>query len=201
MSNPQDEANVSDVVTAPTNTSSKQGLQDWAHWASILAVIIAAFFGAYQLRLTARINADQLELQREIAANQSWGRFMELSLDHPEFTSSSTSYVIDESSFSDEDRRVYPWFVQYALFSGEQVLGFAENDPEWNYAIEGEATRHLRYLESEEFLDSELCSYSSDLRLLISRISPKINLANVECEQKLLLGASDVQRQLTEAAE
>lgn len=171
----------------------RRGLQDWVHGANILAVVIAlitAAFGAYQLRQTAKTNQSQFALQREIAANESWGRFMELSMDHPEFTSVHSSYTVDSSKFTDKEKITYPWFVQYALFSGEQVLSFAINDPEWNYTIEAEAFRHKAYIESPEFLESELCSYSSDLRRLISRISPKVTAANDECSRKLATGAS-----------
>lgn len=168
-------------------------LQDWVHLANILAVVVALVtlgFGAYQLRQAARTNDSQFALQREIAANESWSRFMELSMEHPEFTSAQSSYVVDTSSFSEQDKRIYPWFVQYALFSGEQVLSFAANDPEWNYTIEAEAVRHKAYIESPQFLESELCSYSADLRRLVSRISDKVAAANAGCAGKLGMGAS-----------
>jgi hypothetical protein len=151
-------------------------LQGIAHIATVAGVA----FGAYQLMLSAHESRDAARLQHEIAANQSWERYMALSLEHPDFVNGAKF-----ESLKPEERASYIFYVQYLLFASEQVLEYSKNDREWNFSIVYEARRHLPYLSSKKFLDAEVCSYSEDLKSLLSENIPSMRRGIAACPAKL----------------
>lgn len=144
-------------------------LQRSAHFATIFAGVAAAIallFGAWQLRGSAQSDASRAHLEREMAANGSWERFMELSSEKPKF---AAGFGKEEYQKIDVDQRnSYIWFVERMLFASEQILSYDPSDAEWQLAIQEQARVHASYIQSNEFLDNSICSYTAQLRNVVA---------------------------------
>lgn len=157
-----------------------------AHAATIVAAILALLavaFTAYQLAVTAEQGRQQALLEREIAANGSWERYMELASQHPQFAAG-----LEFASLTTERKTAYLWFVERMLFAGEQVLGIDPSDRQWQLAIETEARIHRSYLASQEFLQESICSYTRALRQTLVRA-----FSNTDPRLSRLLAQRDTQ--------
>lgn len=140
-------------------------MQGIAHLATALGALFAVFalgFGAYQLKLSAEQNHAQSLLQREITANASWERYMELASDHPQLAGG-----LDYARLSRVQQIEYYWFVERMLFAGEQVLGVDPEDAQWKLTIQAEARQHPSYIGSPDFLVESICTYTQSLRLTL----------------------------------
>jgi hypothetical protein len=150
-------------------------LQGVAHLAAALTTLftaIALFFAASQLKTSADQGKSTALLQREIAANASWERYMEIASARPEFAAG-----LDYGRAAPADRTAYGWFVDRMLFAGEQILSFAPNDPQWTRTIQNEARAHKSYLESETFINGSYCDYTSRLRTTVAGAFSKVDKA------------------------
>ena len=136
-----------------------QGIANLATALGALLAFLALAFGAYQLKLSADQNLEQSLLQREMAANASWERYMELASARP-----LDAVGRDFPSLSPVEQTSYFWFVERMLFAGEQILGFDPHDPQWRLTIAIEARQHASYLGSPQFLDESLCTFTVRLR-------------------------------------
>lgn len=144
-----------------------------AYFATALTALFAAaalIFTALQLRTTAEQGRQQALLEREIAANASWERYMELASEHPDFAAGLPYATLDL-----KQKTAYLWFVERMLFAGEQILTFDPNDKQWKLAIEIEARIHQSYLESHDFLSESICSYTIALRRTLVAAFAKTN--------------------------
>lgn len=137
-------------------------LQNIAHLATTASAIVGAIllaFAAYQLKLSAEQHHDQSALQREIAANGSWERYMELASSKPLLAAGQ-----DYASLPPLKKVEYFWFVERMLFAGEQVLNIDPDDAEWQSVIQVEARRHSTYFGSRDFIFESMCGYMHKLR-------------------------------------
>jgi hypothetical protein len=140
-------------------------LQGVAHLATAFTALLtmaALGFAASQLRISAEQGKEEALLQREIAANASWERYMELALARPELAAG-----LDYSHALPSVRTTYAWFVARMLFAGEQILGFAPNDAQWKLTIKNEAGKHNSFLASDDFIYGTYCVYAVRLRTTV----------------------------------
>lgn len=142
-------------------------MQNIAHLATTVGAIIgtlALVVAANQLRLSAGQSREQSALQREIAANGSWERYMEMASGKPHLAIGR-----EYTKLSAVEKVEYVWFVDRMLFAGEQALTFDPGDTEWQLAVQTEAARHTSYLGHPDFLVESMCSFTRDLRMTVAR--------------------------------
>ncbi len=147
-----------------------------------LMTLLALLAGVALLGLQAVNTRETAAVQRAKDANDAWERFMKLSIEHPEFLADH-----DYPRMTGVAKAQYAWYVQYMLFSAEQVLLYAP-DSEWDFTIVYEAKRHLSYLESDDFKFEEICSYTDRLKGLLAANMPEMRNAVAACETKLATG-------------
>lgn len=164
-------------------------LQGMAHFATALTALFAALalaFAAYQLRTSTTQGREQALLQREIAANGSWERYMEMASSRPQFAAG-----LDYTSLPAEQKTAYLWFVERMLFAGEQILGFDPNDAQWKLTIQIETRVHRSYLASDDFISESFCAYTVNLRTTLIEAFPRadplaaqLRLRHAQCNDR-----------------
>jgi len=99
-------------------------------------------------------------IQREATAKQFYGKYLELTIEHPDLASGKHS-----SEALDSEK--YEWFVSYLLNACEQIVESAPGDKEWCDWVKGQIKYHKRYICDHRFKNEEYRYYSVKMKRLI----------------------------------
>lgn len=132
------------------------------------ATVIASLFS---IMIATGASNDQLDLQQELNAYETWERFSEISLENDDVSGSTVADVPKEKLVK------FRWFMERFLIASEQIMLSAKGDRQWELAIQFEVTPRFEYFISEDFLgsadeiksmqDSSFCTYISGLRTVL----------------------------------
>jgi hypothetical protein len=99
-------------------------------------------------------------IQREATAKQFYGRYLELTIEHPDMARGRPSPEALESE-------KYEWFVSYMLNACEQILESSPGDREWRSWVKGQIVYHKKYICDPRFKKDEYGYYSVEMKRLI----------------------------------
>jgi hypothetical protein len=149
------------------SASAFEPLNSWADLGTLVGGIataiaaLAAFFAAgfayWQIRAGR-------EAQRETVARQTYGDYLKLAIQYPDFASGSQP--ADALKFEQHE-----WFVSYMLNACEHILLFAAHSREWRHCVRAQLGYHRPYLcENDWFRANFRSHYSRALLSLIDEL-------------------------------
>lgn len=170
----------------------------FANFVTTGALILAAVSFVIAHGLQQRLNAEQLALQRQIAANEVWTNYIEWSFNNAELTLGGLEVKSDGTASSEK----YIWFMERLLSASEEILNAYPDDVQWIETFVYEYQIHEDYFLSDYFLArktqngvellSFFCTYDPPVRAAIQRAfsgrpdqAARVQRAVRECNQDL----------------
>ena len=128
-----------------------------------LAQVLIALLAILALLYTRRQISVARRAQREATAKDIYRGYLELAFAHPQLAIPGP-----ETNIADGQ---YRWFVAILLNAGDEIL-YGTSAPVWRKVIMAELRYHVKYLQSNEFLDEDRGwnLYSNELRSLATSV-------------------------------
>ncbi len=103
------------------------------------------------------------QTQREASARDSYKEYLKLAMEKPEFAEARLGKSTTSTKAS------YAWFVEYFLYSAEQIYQSFPNDKEWNFALSEQICYHRAYLKSPEYIQIRKSQYAPEFSAFIDK--------------------------------
>lgn len=122
-----------------------------------LGALLTAVFAVVAL-VGVKFQLDASErISREAQARDIYRSFLSLSLANPRLAAPGTC-----PAFTGEDATQYEFYLEYALYTAEQVI---DMDPSWEGAFEQTFSEHLGWL-----CEVEISGYTPEVEALVTRL-------------------------------
>jgi hypothetical protein len=153
-------------------------LTEWIVWLGkiivplgVLATGVSAIVAVRKYSSDRRAQDRNNALQNRNSALQSYGGYLKLAFENPEFARPDDDW--DEISKSPARFRKYRWFVSIMLLAFEEIINFDPTDPEWELAILWQLRYHTRYTRTEYF-KAQMEMHDPRLQAMINKVNAEI---------------------------
>ena len=124
--------------------------------------VAALVFAVIQLRKNQNNHKESL-------AKGIYKEYLKMAVEHPHLAYPKNRSIEEMKKSNEFDR--YAWFVSYALFACDEVLGLSAEREQWRVVIMEQIRFHVEYLSSPEFYETrELEGYGVEMRHLIEKV-------------------------------
>lgn len=140
--------------------------------AECVALILGVLIAYSALGIAKDQIASSNASQKEATAQQAYGEYLKLAIEHPNLAAGLRELKDDEDKDASKastkiQEEMYAWFVSYFLNSGEQIFMSTKGDKAWEQTLRLQVCNHQKFFTGPEWNDNLKDSFDKSYIALI----------------------------------